>query len=74
MIDDFASRLITVGFFLGSAYLSFKLLIEQTQFSDPMIIIGSLVIGTFTAALWREVSLRFLVKEATAPLDRLLSR
>jgi hypothetical protein len=30
--------------------------------------------GTITAGIWLEVSYRFLVKEATAPLDRLIEK
>jgi hypothetical protein len=30
--------------------------------------------GTITAGIWLEVSYRFLIKEATAPLDRLIEK
>jgi len=30
--------------------------------------------GIITAGIWLEVSYRFLIKEATAPLDRLIEK
>jgi hypothetical protein len=37
-------------------------------------IIGGHFIGIITAGIWTEVSYRFLVKQATAPLDKLVKK
>lgn len=44
------------------------------KFSDILSLTGGLFTGTLTAGIWLETSYRFLVKEATAPLDKLVEK
>jgi hypothetical protein len=54
---------------LGSIYV-FQLL----EFANILSMTGGLFTGSITAGIWLEVSYRFLVKEATAPLDKLIGK
>jgi len=44
------------------------------DFSDILSVTGGLFTGSITAGIWLETSYRFLVKEATAPLDKLVEK
>ncbi|WEL23342.1 hypothetical protein [Candidatus Nanohalovita haloferacivicina] len=54
---------------MGSVYY-----LKGLEIESNLALAYSAFIGIIVAAIWLEVSMRFLVKEATAPLDKLLSR
>jgi hypothetical protein len=63
------AALVFLASTLGSIYV-FQLL----KFTNILSMTGGLFTGAITAGIWLEVSYRFLVKEATAPLDRLIEK
>ena len=44
------------------------------EFSSILSLIGGLFTATITAGIWLETSYRFLLKEATAPLDKIVEK
>lgn len=44
------------------------------EFSNLLSFTGGLFTATITAGIWLETSYRFLIKEATAPLDKLIEK
>jgi hypothetical protein len=72
-LDRHTCRRITAAVFLlttlGSAYLY-----QLMNFTGVTSIAGALFTAIITAGLWTEASYRFLVKEATAPLDKLAEK
>ena len=44
------------------------------NFNNLLALTGGLFTATITAGIWLETSYRFLIKEATAPLDKLIEK
>ena len=44
------------------------------DFNNLLALTGGLFTATITAGIWLETSYRFLIKEATAPLDKLIEK
>lgn len=66
-------RKIASIIFLASTLISthFYTVID---FNNLLALTGGLFTATITAGIWLETSYRFLVKEATAPLDKLIEK
>ncbi len=67
------SRAVAALLFLGTV-ISTNFIYHSMNYSNILSLAGALFTGVITAGIWLEVSYRFLVKQATAPLDRLISR
>jgi len=67
------SRKIASLLFLTSTLLTTTIL-NQLNFSNILALTGGLFTASITAGIWLETSYRFLVKEATAPLDKLIEK
>lgn len=63
------AALVFLASTLGSIYV-FQIL----DFTNILSMAGGLFTGAITAGIWLEVSYRFLVEEATAPLDKLIEK
>lgn len=66
-------RKISAIVFLASTLVS-ALTLQNLNFPNILSLTGSIFIGIITAGIWLEVSYRFLVKQATAPLDKLVEK
>ncbi|MFB6241221.1 MAG: hypothetical protein ABEJ36_00265 [Candidatus Nanosalina sp.] len=64
---------ITALVFLVSSLISI-IVLRTLEIPGITSIAGGAFIGIFTAGIWLEVSYRFLVKQATAPLDKLVEK
>ncbi|MFB6100430.1 MAG: hypothetical protein ABEK16_04095 [Candidatus Nanohalobium sp.] len=49
-------------------------ILKTLQFSDILAVASTLFSASITAGICLETSYRFLVKEATAPLDKLIEK
>jgi hypothetical protein len=67
------SRRIAALVFLASTLLTTYTL-NQLNYTQILSLTGAIFTGTITAGIWLETSYRFLVKEATAPLDKLVEK
>lgn len=47
---------------------------SNLNFSNILALAGGVFTGIITAGIWLETSYRFLVKETTAPLDKLVEK
>lgn len=59
--------------FLVSTLVSVSVL-RNLNVGSLLSVPSAIFTGAITAGIWLEVSYRFLVKEATAPLDRLIEK
>jgi hypothetical protein len=59
--------------FLASTLVSVSVL-RNLDIGSLLSISSAIFTGIITAGIWLEVSYRFLIKEATAPLDRLIEK
>jgi hypothetical protein len=66
-------RKISTLVFLTSTLISISVL-RTLEIPGVTSITGGTFIGILTAGIWLEVSYRFLVKQATAPLDKLVEK
>ena len=66
-------RKIAAAVFLISTLLATHYL-KTLEFSNLLALTGGLFTAIITAGLWTETSYRFLVKEATGPLDELIEK
>lgn len=66
-------RKIAAGVFLITTLLTTHYL-KTLNFSNLLAFTGGLFTGVITSGLWTETSYRFLVKEATAPLDKIVEK
>lgn len=66
-------RKIAAIVFLASTLTTIYVL-ETLQFNDLLSLTGGLFTGIITAGIWLEVSYKFLVKQATSPLDKLIMK
>ncbi|WP_153550260.1 hypothetical protein [Candidatus Nanohalobium constans] len=66
-------RRIAATVFLTSTLLT-VLLLQKLEFNQLISITSAIFIGSITAGIWLETSYRFLVKQATAPLDKLVEK
>jgi hypothetical protein len=67
------SRRIAALVFLASTLLTTYTL-NQLNYTQILSLTGAIFTGSITAGIWLETSYRFLVKEATAPLDKLVEK
>ena len=72
-VDRSKCRQIAAVVFLFSTILTTAVL-HSLQFSDILALTGAIFTATITTGIWLEVSYRFLVKQATAPLDKLAKK
>lgn len=72
-IGKTASRGLAAATFLLTVILT-NYIFHSMNYSNALALSGSLFTGIITAGLWLEVSYRFLVKQATAPLDRVIKK
>ncbi|MFB6158989.1 MAG: hypothetical protein ABEJ95_05030 [Candidatus Nanohalobium sp.] len=70
-ISKNSCRKIASVVFLTSTLLTTYFL-NKLEFSQLLAFTGGIFTGSITAGIWLETSYRFLVKEATAPLDKLV--
>ncbi|MFB6115926.1 MAG: hypothetical protein ABEK10_00285 [Candidatus Nanosalina sp.] len=63
------AALVFLASTLATTYFLYKL-----NFTNLLALTGGLFTGTITTGTWLEVSYRFLVKQATAPLDKLVEK
>ena len=68
-----SSRKISALIFLGTTLLT-TYFYKTLKFTDILSLIGGLFTASITAGIWLETSYRFIVKEATAPLDKLVEK
>lgn len=68
-----SSRRIAAAVFLFST-LATVLFLNQIKYSQILSLTGGLFTGIITAGIWLETSYRFLIREATAPLDKLIEK
>lgn len=66
-------RKISAVVFLVSSLVSISVL-RFLEIGEFLSVTSGFFLGILTAGIWLEVSYRFLVKEATAPLDRLVEK
>lgn len=59
--------------FLTSTLVSVSVL-RNLDIGSLISVSSAIFTGVITAGIWLEVSYRFLIKEATAPLDRLIEK
>lgn len=57
-----------------TATLASIYVMKTLNFTDLLALTGSLFTGIITAGLWLEVSYRYLLEEATEPLDNLIEK
>ena len=72
-LEKHSSRRITALVFLTSTLVTTYFL-HTLNFSNLLALTGGMFTGILTAGTWLEVSYRFLVKQATAPLDKLVEK
>ena len=60
-------------FFFTSTLVSVSVL-RNLDIGSLISVSSAIFTGVITAGIWLEVSYRFLIKEATAPLDRLIEK
>ncbi len=72
-IKQGTSRAIAAVAFLGTV-ITTNFIYHSMNYSNILSLSGALFTGVITAGIWLEVSYRFLVKQATAPLDRIVGR
>lgn len=68
-----SSRRIAALLFLVST-LTATWFLKILEFSNILSLTGAIFTAAITTGIWLEVSYRFLVKEATAPLDKLVEK
>lgn len=68
-----SSRRIAALLFLVST-LTATWFLKTLEFSNILSLTGAIFTAIITAGIWTEVSYRFLVKQATAPLDKLVEK
>ena len=66
-------RKIAAIVFLGSTLATIYVL-KTLQFNDTLSLTGGLFTGIITAGIWLEVSYKFLVKQATGPLHKIVKK
>lgn len=59
--------------FLTSTLLSTYFL-KLLEFTNILALSGGLFTSTITTGIWLEVSYRYLIEQATAPLDKLIEK
>lgn len=72
-LDEHNCRRIASVIFLITSLVSTHYYISL-NFNNFLALTGGLFTATITAGIWLETSYRFLVKEATAPLDELIEK
>lgn len=72
-IQQGTSRSVAAATFVGTVILT-NFVFHSMNYSNILSLAGALFTGAITAGIWLEVSYRFLVKQATAPLDRIVGR
>ena len=72
-IKQDTSRAVAAFVFLGTVILT-NYIFHSMNYSNILSLAGGLFTGAITAGIWLEVSYRFLMKQATAPLDRIVGR
>jgi len=73
MLSKNSSRKIAAFVFLTSTLLT-TYIFKTLDFTDILSLTGGLFTASITAGIWLETSYRFLIKEATAPLDKLIGK
>lgn len=68
-----SSRHIAALLFLTST-MAATWFLKTLEFSNILSLTGATFTAIITAGIWLEVSYRFLVKQATAPLDKLIEK
>jgi hypothetical protein len=72
-LEKHHSRRIAALVFLTSTLVTAYTL-DQLNYTQILSLTGAIFTGTITAGIWLETSYRFLVKQATAPLDKLVKK
>jgi len=72
-LDEHNCRRIASMIFLITALISTHYYI-LLNFNNLLALTGGLFTATITAGIWLETSYRFLLKEATAPLDKIVEK
>lgn len=72
-ISKNSCRKIAAVVFLSTTMLT-TYFYTTLKLSDILSLTGGLFTGSITAGIWLETSYRFLVKEATAPIDKLVEK
>lgn len=72
-LEKDSCRRIAAVVFLATTLLSL-LVLQRLEFSNLLSLTGAIFIAAITAGIWLETSYRFLVKQATAPLDKLIEK
>ena len=72
-LTENSCRKIASFVFLISTLLT-TYLFSTLNFSNLLALTGGVFTASITAGIWLETSYRFLVKEATAPLDKLVEK
>lgn len=72
-LQKHSCRRLAAAVFLISA-LGSNYILHSMNYSNMLSLAGGLFLGVVTAGIWLEVGYRFLVKEATAPLDNLIKK
>ena len=66
-------RRISALIFVATTLLT-TVILSNLEYNQLISLTGAIFIGIITSAIWTEVSYRFLVKQATAPLDELIEK
>ena len=66
-------RRIAAAVFLGTV-LTTTYIFQTLRLADILTVTSALFTASITTGIWLETSYRFLVKEATAPLDKLVEK
>lgn len=72
MDKDSCRKIAATVFFLTT--LTTIYFLNQLEYTQILALTGGLFTGIITAGIWLETSYRFLIKEATAPLDKLVGK
>ena len=72
-MEKHSCRRIAAAVFLGTTLLT-TITLQQLQFTQLITITSAIFTASITAGIFLETSYRFLVKEATAPLDKLIEK
>lgn len=72
-IEQGTSRTIAAAAFLGTV-ISTNFIFHSMSYSNILSLSGALFTGVITTGFWLEISYRFLVKQATAPLDKIIKK
>lgn len=72
-LTENSCRKIAALVFLASTLLTTYFL-YTLNYSNILALTGAIFTGIITTGIWLEVVYRFLVKQATAPLDKLVKK